>query len=299
MRPQRAPSSLSSREDPARRQLSLNQEADPHQKPRLASTMTSDFQPPELWEINVCFSQATQSMVFLLEQPNKLRQDLNPNFTLIPLHPFLLFSIPMTPMHTAHQLPGGCGPPVIGPEAPGTHCLQETLEEWGEEGAWQNPLVHSSPHPTDAAPAISCPAPPCPPKQGLRVRSGSTDAPGVIHYCQIPSMQGKAVIQVLPSLVQSLTRGGSGSDNPPLTQKSSVCSRSCSLQILWQVCLVTQSGPCSPLERSPPSSSLRGSFQTRILEWVAISSPWGSSQPRIKPTTTGGFFSAESSGKPL
>ena len=79
---------------------------------------------------------------------------------------------------------------------------------------------------------------------------------------------------------------GSGSDNPPSTQKSSVCSRSCSLQILRQVCLVTHSGPCSPLECSPPSSSLHGSFQTRILEWVAISSPWGSSQLRIKPTTT-------------
>ena len=100
-------------------------------------------------------------------------------------------------------------------------------------------------------------------------------------------MQGKAVIyQVLPSLLHSLTRGRSGCDNPPLTQKSSVCSRSRRLQILLRVCLVTQSGPGSPMECHPPSSSLRGSFQTRIPEWVAISSPWGSSQRRIKPTST-------------
>ena len=237
MRPQRAPSSPLSLEDPVRRQLSLNQEADPHQTPNLSGTTTSDFQPPELWEINVCCSQATQSMVFLLEQPNKLRQYLNPDFTVISVHPFLLFSVPVTSMHTAQQLPGGCGPPVIGPEAPATHCLQETLEEWGEEGAWQSPPVRTFPHPADTAPAISCPAPPGPPKQGLGIRSGPTDAPGVIHRCQIPSMRGKAVIhQALPSLVHSLTRGRSGSGNPPLTQQSSVGSRSCSLQILLQVC---------------------------------------------------------------
>ena len=36
----------------------------------------------------------------------------------------------------------------------------------------------------------------------------------------------------------------------------------------------TQSGPtlCNPMDRSPPSSSVHGMFQARILEWVAISS---------------------------
>ena len=36
---------------------------------------------------------------------------------------------------------------------------------------------------------------------------------------------------------------------------------------------------CDPLGCSPPGSSVRGIFQARILEWVAIFSR-GSSQPR-------------------
>ena len=48
------------------------------------------------------------------------------------------------------------------------------------------------------------------------------------------------------------------------------------------VCLVTQMCPtlCDPLDCSPPGSSVHGIFQLRILEWVAISSSSGSSQPR-------------------
>ena len=37
---------------------------------------------------------------------------------------------------------------------------------------------------------------------------------------------------------------------------------------------------CSPMDFSPPGSSVCGIFQTRILEWVAISSSRGSSQSR-------------------
>ena len=45
---------------------------------------------------------------------------------------------------------------------------------------------------------------------------------------------------------------------------------------------VAQSWPTlsDPMDRSPPSSSVHGIFQARILEWVAISFSWGSSQPR-------------------
>ena len=48
------------------------------------------------------------------------------------------------------------------------------------------------------------------------------------------------------------------------------------------VCLVSQSCPtlCDPVDCSPPGSSVRGIFQARILEWVAISSSRVSSQPR-------------------
>ena len=45
---------------------------------------------------------------------------------------------------------------------------------------------------------------------------------------------------------------------------------------------VTQSYPilCDPLECSPQGSSVHGSFQARVLEWVAISFSRGSSKPR-------------------
>ena len=48
------------------------------------------------------------------------------------------------------------------------------------------------------------------------------------------------------------------------------------------VCLVTKLCPilCDPFDHSPPGSSLLGIFQARVLEWGAISSSRGSSQPK-------------------
>ena len=45
---------------------------------------------------------------------------------------------------------------------------------------------------------------------------------------------------------------------------------------------VTQSCPTlsDPMDCSPPGSSVRGIFQARVVEWVAISFSRGSSQPR-------------------
>ena len=56
---------------------------------------------------------------------------------------------------------------------------------------------------------------------------------------------------------------------------------------------------CDPLDCSPPGSSVRGIFQARILEWAAISSSRGSSQPRdwtcvsCAPYVAGRFLMAE------
>ena len=48
------------------------------------------------------------------------------------------------------------------------------------------------------------------------------------------------------------------------------------------VCSVAQLRPtlCEPMDCNPPGSSVLGIFKARILEWVAISSSRGSSQPR-------------------
>ena len=56
------------------------------------------------------------------------------------------------------------------------------------------------------------------------------------------------------------------------------------------------------MDCSPPGSSVRGISQARTQEWVAISFPRGSSQPRhwtLFFCTGGRFFTTESPGKPL
>ena len=56
---------------------------------------------------------------------------------------------------------------------------------------------------------------------------------------------------------------------------------------------------CNPMDCSPPSSSVHGILQAKILEWVVISSSRRSSQPRdwtwvsCGSCITGGFFIAE------
>ena len=59
-----------------------------------------------------------------------------------------------------------------------------------------------------------------------------------------------------------------------------------SIRLSWETeytwdcaaCLITQSylTVCSPMDCSPPGSSVHGIFQTRILEWVAVSYSRGS-----------------------
>ena len=53
---------------------------------------------------------------------------------------------------------------------------------------------------------------------------------------------------------------------------------------------------CDPVDCSPLGSSVRGILQARILEWVAMPSSGGSSQPRgraphfMSPALAGTFF---------
>ena len=71
-------------------------------------------------------------------------------------------------------------------------------------------------------------------------------------------------------------------------------------------CLVAQSCPtlCDPMDCSPPGSSVHWILQARILEWVAVPSCRGSSQPGIKlaspmsPTVAGRFFTTGHLGSP-
>ena len=62
---------------------------------------------------------------------------------------------------------------------------------------------------------------------------------------------------------------------------------------------------CGLMDCSPPGSSVRGIFQARILEWVAISTSRGSSLPRdqteslISPALAGRFFTTGPTWKVL
>ena len=66
------------------------------------------------------------------------------------------------------------------------------------------------------------------------------------------------------------------------------CVRAKSLQLYLTL--------CNSMDCSPPGSSVHGIFQARILEWVAIPSSRGSSQPMaeleslVSPALAGGFF---------
>ena len=59
---------------------------------------------------------------------------------------------------------------------------------------------------------------------------------------------------------------------------------------------------CNPMDCTLPSSSVYRIFQTRILEWVAISYSRGSSPPRYGTWIScigGRFFTTKPPGKPL
>ena len=78
-----------------------------------------------------------------------------------------------------------------------------------------------------------------------------------------------------------------------------------SLNLMFHVCSVTQSCPtlCDPKDCSPPSSSVCGILQPRVLEWVAISLSRGSSRPRDRNCVSyvsciAGFLTTEPLGKP-
>ena len=69
-------------------------------------------------------------------------------------------------------------------------------------------------------------------------------------------------------------------------------------------CALSCPALCNPLDCSSSDSSIRGIFQARTLEWVAISSSRGSSWPRdgnshlLSPALKAVSLIAELSGKP-
>ena len=63
----------------------------------------------------------------------------------------------------------------------------------------------------------------------------------------------------------------------------------CVKALVTQWCLTL----CDPMDCSPPGSSVHGILQARILEWIAMPSSRGSSQPKDRTQVSrivGGFF---------
>ena len=96
-------------------------------------------------------------------------------------------------------------------------------------------------------------------------------------------------------LYPEVPRKGVGKGSLPGTTRAELATSShFLLELVTQSCLTL----CDPMDCSPPGSSVHGILQARILEWVAISSSRGSSQPSrdrtcncyLNPTLVGRFF---------
>ena len=91
-------------------------------------------------------------------------------------------------------------------------------------------------------------------------------------------------------------------EHSPNPQPQSLAPESrVSVGLLPFTCSVVSDSFATPMDYSPPGSSVHGISQARILEWVAISSSRESSQIRDQTRvscTAGGFFTTEPPGKP-
>ena len=84
----------------------------------------------------------------------------------------------------------------------------------------------------------------------------------------------------------------------PLRRQSNEWTIKC----VWWCCFVAKSGPilCEPTDCSPPSSSVHGITQARVLEQAAMSFSRGSSQPRDQTHVSclaDGFFTTKPFGQ--
>ena len=99
-------------------------------------------------------------------------------------------------------------------------------------------------------------------------------------------------------------KNGTRSPAPPPTQPACLAFHPLHIHHLRAQSLQSCPTLCDPMDCSPPGSSVHGILQVRILEWVAMPSSRGSSQPRDRTYISyisciaGRFFTAEPPGKP-
>ena len=85
----------------------------------------------------------------------------------------------------------------------------------------------------------------------------------------------------------------------PFSPPPSIMGNFLSITVYPFVCVLSHVWLPLPFDYSPSGSSVHGMFQARILEWVAISSSRGSSQPwdQTHICVEGGFFTADPLGR--
>ena len=94
------------------------------------------------------------------------------------------------------------------------------------------------------------------------------------------------LLQSCPTLCDPIDGSPPGSSVPgipimlPLFPWFGILPSNNSLCVIMCACLVSCVRLCDPMDYSPPGSSIHRIFQARILEWVAISFSWRSSQLR-------------------
>ena len=89
------------------------------------------------------------------------------------------------------------------------------------------------------------------------------------QHLQISPMFTDSLCSILPSLCWEISLKHKSDQNVCVCVCVCVCTRA-------QLCLTL----CEPMDYSPLGSSVHGILQGRLLEWVAIPSSRGSSQPR-------------------
>ena len=111
-----------------------------------------------------------------------------------------------------------------------------------------------------------------------------------LHWVLIQGKKSFQIFRLLKSLANFFEAPKSSSWNCSIT--GFICERDLeefpamydsvfrSSYTLSSVCVLNRVWLCNPMDCSPPGSSVHGTFQARILEWVAISSSRGSSRPR-------------------
>ena len=101
-----------------------------------------------------------------------------------------------------------------------------------------------------------------------------------------------------PSVHRPAVECGHGGHLSSLGAENTICNIYVYVCVCVQVSACSVVSLCDPIDCSPPGPSVHGILQARTLEWVAISSPRGSFQPRSALQADFFFYHLSHQGSP-